>query len=234
MTSRVITAIATRQGTSENNADAVAVFTSEAGVTAVCVVDMIGHSPQAPAVGWLCAETAVRVGARSGPLAGVLAAAALVADPGTGTDPEPSGVTVLALAHPGEETRLAWVGDCAAYGWDGTTLHPRTTPQSMGEFLRWNQDTDLAPQHDNWVRVDLATAVATTVAVSAVPASEPLVLLVSDGVADQVPPHVMEHLVRQHATDPQTLAQALVDAARDQPTGRDDATAAAVLLSPIT
>ncbi|MER6911133.1 hypothetical protein ABT354_05595 [Streptomyces sp. NPDC000594] len=225
MTHRVITAVATRMGTDANNADAVAVFRSETGTTAACVVDMVGHAPTAPAVGRLCAETAARVGAQRGALAGLVAAGALVADPGAGEEPEPTGVAVLALASPGEETRLAWVGDCAAYGWDGTTLHPRTTPQSMGEFLRWNQDLDLAPEHDNWVRVDLATVVPTNVAVSSVPASERLVLLVSDGVTDQVPHHLMEDLVRQHATDPRALAQALVDAARAEPSGRrDDAT----------
>ncbi|MEV3875036.1 hypothetical protein [Streptomyces sp. NPDC049906] len=220
----MITAIATRQGTDRNNADASAVFTTETGTTAACVVDMIGHADTAPDVGLLCAETAVRIGAQRGALAGLVSAAALVADPGDRDEPEPSGVAVLAIASEGEDTHLAWVGDCRAYSWTGTELRARTTPHSMGEFLRWNQDTDLAPQHDNWVRTDLAGTTPTTVALATAPAGE-LVLLLSDGVDDQVPPAVMARLVREHHADPQALATALVEAAQDQPSGdRDDAT----------
>ncbi|MGW0926476.1 hypothetical protein ACWD3J_46895 [Streptomyces sp. NPDC002755] len=40
-----------------------------------------------------------------------------------------------------------------------------------------------------------------------------LVLLVSDGVADQVPPEVFARLCREHAADPQSAWVALVDGA---------------------
>ncbi|MGW6455523.1 PP2C family serine/threonine-protein phosphatase [Streptomyces sp. NPDC055078] len=229
MTAMQITT-ATRQGTDDNNADATAVFTSASGTTAACIVDMIGHADSVPTVGQLLAETAIRIGAQRGALAGLLAAGMLVADPGGGEEPEPDGVAILAITEPGEETILAFVGDCRAYSWDGETLSPRTDRHTMGEFLRWNQDVDLAPEHDNWVRTSLAKATPTSVALSAAPAGE-LLILMSDGVDDQVDPEVMVQLVRDHHDDPDTLATALVTAAQARPSGRrDDATA--IILAP--
>jgi PPM family protein phosphatase len=228
--------IATRQGTGENNADAGAVFTSETGVTAVCVVDMIGHASTAPAVGQLLAETAVRVGAQRGPLAGLLAAAMLVADPGAGDEPEPDGVAVLAVARPGRPVELGWVGDCQAYGWDGRRLAARTDPHTMGTYLGQYgmppvPEQQLAAAHDAWVRTTLATATATSVALSEAPAGE-LLVLVSDGVYEQIPHERIERLLREHAETPQALAGALVAAAAPGADGdRDDATAAVIYQS---
>lgn len=39
----------------------------------------------------------------------------------------------------------------------------------MGAFLRQNGDVELALHHDNWIRVSLATATPTTVALSEIP-----------------------------------------------------------------
>ncbi|MGW5677562.1 hypothetical protein ACWEV4_21175 [Streptomyces sp. NPDC003860] len=225
------TAVATRQGTDSNNADASATFTAADGTLAACVVDMIGHAPTAPRVGVLCAESAARVGAQRGALAGILAAAAIVADPGAATTPEPDGVAILAVATPGDDVRLAWVGDCAAYSWDGTHLRARSTPQSMGEFLRQYGMPGASVAYDAWVRLSLSTATPTNVAVASIPAPE-LVLVMSDGAVDQIEHAAMEALVRAHAHDPQSLATALVDAARTTSGRRDDTTV--TILTPTT
>ncbi|MEU5976406.1 SpoIIE family protein phosphatase [Streptomyces sp. NPDC047315] len=221
-------ATASRQGTGTNNADSAAAFTAADGTLAAAVVDMIGHAPTAPRVGMLCAETAVRVGSQKGALAGILAAAALVADPGAGDEPEPDGVAVLAVVEP-DETRLAWVGDCVALSWNGKQLLRRSTPQSMGEFLRINDDEGRAIKHDNWVRIALSTSTATNVAVTSVPRDE-LLLLVSDGVVDQVEHGTLETLVLEHADNPQALVDAIVAAAEPDERGRrDDATAVVIV-----
>ncbi|MGW4028266.1 hypothetical protein ACWEFL_02920 [Streptomyces sp. NPDC004838] len=222
--------IATRQGIASNNADAAARFTAADGTTAVAVVDMIGHAPEAPAVGRLLAETAVRIGAQRGPLAGLLAAAMLIADPGAGDEPEPDGVAVLAVARPGRPVELGWVGDCRAYGWDGRRLAARTDPHTMGAYLRQYGMPPvgggvLAAAHDAWVRTTLAAATATSVALAEVPAGE-LLVLVSDGVWGQVRHEEMERLAREHGSTPEQLAATLVAAAVPGADGeRDDATA---------
>ncbi|WNV86649.1 SpoIIE family protein phosphatase [Umezawaea sp. Da 62-37] len=99
----------------------------------------------------------------------------------------------------------------------------------MGAYLRQNGDVDLAPQHDNWVRLSLASATPTTVALSHAPAGE-LVLLVSDGL-DDVPLPDLAALVAHHHHDPQALVDAIVATGEEDETGyRDDATA--VVLCP--
>lgn len=216
----VLHAAASRRGTRDHNMDAAAVFEASNGLVAAAVVDGIGNDRSGAEIMRDLARYAVRIGANKGALAGVLGAAAYIEDPGV-EDYQPDGVIVLALAEPGEPTQLGWVGDSHAYSWDGTTLHRRTTPHTMGEFLRQNGDADLAPQHDNWIRVSLASATPATVARSEAPAGE-LVLLVSDGL-DEVD---LEELAREHHRDPQALAEAVVAAAQAGDDGyRDDATA---------
>ncbi|KOT49937.1 MULTISPECIES: hypothetical protein [Streptomyces] len=229
MTEPAITAAAaTRRGVRDHNMDAVATFRAANGTTAAAIIDGIGNDPHGPQIMQLLAATACRIGAVRGALAGILAAAALIDDPGS-DDYAPDGVAVLALAEPGEPTRLGWVGDSHAYSWDGRKLVRRTDPHTMGAYLRQNGDLDLAPQHDNWVRISLCTATATTVALAEAPAGE-LMLLISDGL-DTLPHRELEALVRQHSADPQALADALVAAAKPEASGyRDDATA--VVLAP--
>lgn len=216
-------AAATRRGVRDHNMDAPAIFRAESGIIAAAVVDGIGNDELGAQTMRLLAETAARIGATKGALAGVLAAAALIEDPGV-EEYKPDGVLVLALAEPGRSTLLGWVGDSHAYSWDGTALRRRTDPHTMGAYLRQNGDTELAPEHDNWVRISLSTATPTTVALSEAPAGE-LVLLLSDGL-DEVPLNELEALVAQHQADPQALADAIVAAAREGEDGyRDDATA---------
>jgi PPM family protein phosphatase len=224
-------ATATRRGSRPVNMDAAAVFTTSTGLVAAAVVDGIGNDEHGAATMRLMAETAARIGATKRALAGVLAAAALIDDPGT-QPYHPNGVLVLALAEPGQPTALAWVGDAHAYSWDGTHLHRRTDPHTMGAFLRQNGDVDLAPHHDNWVLTSLATTTATTVARSEAPIGE-LVVLMSDGL-DDVPHTELEALLARHHDDPQALAEALVATAAPDSSGyRDDATVI-VLAPPIT
>ncbi len=216
-------ASATRRGVRDHNMDAAALFQASTGVAVAAIVDGIGNDLDGAATMRLLAESAVRIGATKGALAGVLAAAALVEDPGIHPH-MPDGVIVLALTVPGRPTHLAWVGDSHAYTWDGAALHQRTDPHTMGAYLRGNGVSDLAPLHDSWVRVTLSTATVTNVAVTSAPADE-LVLLLSDGL-DSVPHDELEGLTRKHHDNPEALADALVAAARETEDGyRDDATA---------
>ncbi|MFF4531598.1 PP2C family protein-serine/threonine phosphatase [Streptomyces sp. NPDC001407] len=227
---RVITvARATRKGTREHNADAAAVHVYPvADVTAAAVVDGIGNDPEVVAAARIAAEVAVRVGARKGGLAGLLAAAELYADPGA--DPvEPDAVAVLALAEPGQETRVHWIGDCRAWGFDGRRLRQYTIDHTMGEHLR-QKGASLAEAalHDNWVRTSLGTATVGTVNFTEVP--DPLVILTSDGVHDALDRDVLDGLIHAHPDSPQALADALVRAAQADTSGyRDDATAVVLL-----
>jgi PPM family protein phosphatase len=181
-TAVAVYASASRRGTRRSNCDAAAVFTSNAGTLAAALVDGTGNTPHIASVARLCAETAARVGAQRGPLAGILSASLLVADPAE----EANGVAVCAVAYSdGGPVEVTWVGDCRAYGWAGTTLRRYTTDHTVGEQLRRNGAAlELAAEHDNWITTSLAHAVVATVYQVQVDAS--LVLLTSDGVHDQV------------------------------------------------
>ncbi|MFJ2026320.1 hypothetical protein ACIODW_21305 [Streptomyces sp. NPDC087897] len=220
----IITASATRTGTENDNADAASTYTAADGVVGAAVIDGIGHSPGTSALTPVLAVVAARTAATRGPLAGLLSAAQLVSDPGPGGD-EPNAVAAVATTHPDGETEVAWVGDCDAYGWDGTVLTRYTTPHTVGHQLRRNgAPWEVADAHDNWVRTTLAHAVVATVTEVTVP--DPVVLLLSDGVHDQTPHNDLTALVHEHATNPQALATALVAAASADAGGyRDDATA---------
>jgi serine/threonine protein phosphatase PrpC len=221
-------AVATRRGVREHNMDAALVFVASTGIVAAAVVDGIGNDHHGAHTMRLLAETAARIGATKGPLAGTLAAAALIEDPGV-QQYRPDGVAVLAVAQSGEPTLLSWVGDSHAYSWDGAVLCRRTDPHTMGAYLRQGGHFgEVVVQFDSWVRVSLSTATATNVALSEVPAGE-LVLLVSDGL-DEVPAEDLAALVKQHQDDPQALVGAIVAAASEDTEGyRDDATAVVLM-----
>lgn len=90
--------------------------------------------------------------------AGLIAATELYGDPGAVTV-DPDAVPVLALAEPGEEIWVYWIGDCRVWGFDGERLRQYTKDHSMGEFLRRNGDPPTeAALHDNWVRTSLGQA----------------------------------------------------------------------------
>ncbi|MGW6389089.1 SpoIIE family protein phosphatase [Streptomyces sp. NPDC055103] len=217
---------ATRLGTTAPSGDAVAVHVQEDGTTAAAVVDGIGHSLRVSSVAQLLATVMARVSARRGSLAGLLTGTELVADPGSGDEPEPDAVAVVATARAaGDEIRIAWVGDCRAYGLEGGRLRPLTADHNLAEQLALCGYTGEIPRPAaKWVRTTVRSAVVATV--SEAWTRSPLVVLMSDGVHDQVPHAAMETLALTHGDEPQALAEALVAAAETGSDGvRDDATA---------
>ncbi|MFD8609766.1 hypothetical protein [Streptomyces sp. NPDC059631] len=218
--------IAQREGTAGPIADAAATYTSPStGRTAFAVVDGMGHSTDIVRLAPMLAETAARVGATRGALAGLLSAGLLVTDPG------PDAVGVLFVTREDGSAELVWSGDCQASRWDGTALCRLTTNHNLAAYLtRAATDAGNVPVTAlaDFVGITLGLAVPATVPYVSVPARGVLVLT-SDGVHDQVRPDVIEALVREHHTDPQALADALVAAAGPNAQGyRDDATAVVV------
>ncbi len=215
--------IAQREGTGGPIADATATYTSTStGHTAAALVDGMGHDPEIVRLAPMLAETAARVGAGRGALAGLLSAGLLTADPG------PDAVGVLAVVREDGGAGLVWAGDCRAYRWDGTELQQLTTDHNMAAYLtRAAKDAGTVPTAAlaDFVSVTLGLATPATVAYVSVPANG-LLILTSDGVHDQVPAPIVEQLIREHQDQPQLLATALVTAAGADTAGyRDDATA---------
>ncbi len=229
LTPAVEVGVASRPGTVLPSGDAAAAWAASTGTVAAVVVDGVGHDHGVDHLADLLAQVAARTGATRGALAGLMAAASLVADPGTDDEPR-HAVAALAVVDPDHrETRVAWVGDCRAYGWDGRTLRRYSTDHTMGQWLRALRgvDVDVPPALDAGVRVTLATATVATVAEVGIP--DPLVLITSDGVHDHLDHHEMVALVRTRHDAPQTLADELVDAVPDEGGWRDDATAVVLL-----
>lgn len=220
------TATATRQGTDTPNCDRAAHYTSELGVTAGAVIDGTGHDDTIAEVMHAVAAVAVRVGAQRGALAGLMSAAELVTDRG----PDgygPTGVGVLAVPFY-DTVDVAWIGDCRAYGWDGngSGLIRYTTDHTLGEQLRRNgAPWEVSEEHNNWSVTTLCHATIATIRQVQIPAGH-TVILTSDGVHDAITRDRLAGIVREHAHDPQALADALVAAPEtDQDGFRDDATA---------
>lgn len=250
---RILTATATRQGTSSDNADGVAVHATSRGTVAAAIVDMIGHGDGIDHLADLLAAVIARTAARHHyGLPALLAARELVADkPAEG--PVHDGVTITAVANPNPDglySRLiedgvpvyliAWTGDAEARTWDGSKLERVSTPETVGEQLRANGvPLDLAAHHDNWIRTSLRTAHPASVSTVEADARK-LLVLSSDGVADQLPEGRFAELLACHLPDLATAApgdlesaaRALVDAVQADAGGyRDDATACLLLLA---
>lgn len=224
MTATITTAIATRQGTSSNNADGAATFAGENGDVAAAVIDIAGHHPNAPAIADLLAQTTVRVATHKGDTAALLTAGLLVADDGANEDAEPDGVAVCAVAHPDGDTDITWIGDSQAHSWDGHTLTRLTTPHTVGEQLRrrYNISVDVSQAADDVITTRLGSATPATVIGTST--TDPLVILTTDG-ADYLPDGKLQELIAMHADNPQGLAGAIVTAAEEDANGyRDDVT----------
>ncbi|MET8974345.1 hypothetical protein ABZX85_01875 [Streptomyces sp. NPDC004539] len=222
------TGLATREGTALDNADAARVYRLANGTVGAAVVDGIGHGPHTSATVPLLAEVAARISARRGPIAGLLTASELIADAGA-DGAEADAVAVALRAFPDDDVMVVnWTGDSRAYGWNGERLELYTDDHTVGKQLRANGVAlNIARAHDNWLRTSLARASIGTVYTAGI--KDPLVILTSDGVHDQIPEAELTALVREHADDPQALAAALVAAARPDDTGyRDDATAVVI------
>ncbi|NUV40899.1 hypothetical protein [Streptomyces sp. CAI-24] len=222
------TGFATREGTAADNADAAKVYVLFDGTVGAAVIDGIGHGPHTSRTAPLLAETAARVTAHRGALAGILSAGLLVAD--EGHDGEEANAVAVAVLVDDAGARAAWVGDCDVLGWDGVRLRRYSTPQVMGEWVRqYGPPVEIAAHYDDWVRVSLHSATVATTGEVDIPDEVVLLLLLSDGAHDQVPADVMEDLTREYHHDPQALANAIVAAARSDENGyRDDATAVVI------
>lgn len=219
-------ATATRTGTTTPSGDACVVHVQQDGTTAAALLDGIGHSPRVASTAQLLATVIARVSARRGSLAGLLTGTELVADAGSGDEPQPDAVAVVATVRAGEDQiRIAWVGDCRAYALEGGGLRPLTADHNLADQLvRCGYTGEIPRPAAKWVRTTVRSAAVATVAEAWTPA--PLVVLTSDGVHDQVPHGAMEALALRYEDDPQALSEALVAAAEAGADGvRDDATA---------
>ncbi|MEQ4610666.1 SpoIIE family protein phosphatase [Streptomyces cavourensis] len=227
----IITGLATREGTAEDNADAARVYVLADGTVGAAVIDGIGHGPHTAATTPLLAEVAARIAARRDPLAGLLTASELIADEGADGE-EADAVAVAVRARPDDDIAIVtWTGDSRAYGWNGQRLNLYTDDHTVGAQLRANGvSLKIAREHDNWLRTSLARASIGTVYTAGI--RDDLIVLTSDGVHDQMTMDDMVALVREHAQDPQTLADALVATARADESGyRDDATVVVIAVT---
>ncbi|MFE5859770.1 SpoIIE family protein phosphatase [Streptomyces virginiae] len=222
-TSAIVVGRAQRPGTEAPCADGMDVQRRR---TAVCaaVVDGAGHHPDVVRYAGLAPVVITHFGVVLGGLPGLMTAGQM----GAAYDLPPHASAVVAFMELGAMTSVHWIGDCRAYGFDGVELTLWSDDQTMGAWLRRNGGAAVefdAAQHDNWARLGLAQASAATCRQVQIPEEVPLVLLVSDGVSDQVEEELFVRLCRDHGQDPQALADAIVAAAEADKTGyRDDAT----------
>ncbi|MFF1715758.1 PP2C family protein-serine/threonine phosphatase [Streptomyces sp. NPDC058268] len=223
----VAVGVAQRPGTEPPCADGQDIQRCGTRVCAV-VVDGAGHHEAVVRYASIAPTAVTHTGMVVGGLAGLIAAGQMA----QAYDVPPHASAVYALVAPGRPTSVHWIGDCRCYGWDGTVLTQWTTDQTMGQWLRRNGGipVEIAEQHDNWSRLVLAQAGPATCRQVEIPEEVRLVLLVSDGISDQVDHATAERLCRTHGADPQALADALITAVKEDAEGyRDDATVVALL-----
>ncbi|MFH8752971.1 SpoIIE family protein phosphatase [Streptomyces rimosus] len=219
--------IAQRPGTEAPCADGAHVHRRDDRVCAA-VVDGAGHRQEVVDFARHAPSVITLMGMAMGGLVGLTTAGRMT----DAYDRPPHMSAVYASMEPGHATGIHWIGDCRAYGWDGEKLTQWSTDQTMGQWLRWNGGVpiEIAETQDNWARLGLAQATEMTCRQVEIPEEARLVLLVSDGISDQVDQGDAEELCRVHGTDPQALADALVAAAEEDEDGyRDDATVVALL-----
>ncbi|KUF17470.1 hypothetical protein AT728_16340 [Streptomyces silvensis] len=197
------------------------------------VVDGAGHREETVDFARRAPSVITLMGMAMGGLVGLITAGRMA----DAYDRPPHMTAVCASMEPGLPTSIHWIGDARAYGWDGQGLTLYSQDQTMGEWLRWNGGRtieilpkEVAESQDNWALLGLAQATEMTCRQLQIPEEVPLVLLVSDGISDQVDQESAEALCRTHFDAPQALAEALVAAAEgevEEDTGvlyRDDAT----------
>ncbi|MFE0648186.1 hypothetical protein ACFVZH_06310 [Streptomyces sp. NPDC059534] len=222
--------VAQRPGTNPPCADGVDVQRRGDEVCAA-VVDGAGHRADTVRYARIAPAVITHLGMSLDGLAALMTAGQMA----KAYEQPPHASAVFACMRPGVPTVVHWIGDCRAYGWDGTALTQWSTDQTMGEWLRVNGGVpvEIAENHDNWSRLGLAKASAATCRQVEIPEEVGLVLLVSDGVPDHVGLNTVEALCRSHGSEPQVLADALVAAARGDSEGyRDDTTAVVLARGP--
>jgi serine/threonine protein phosphatase PrpC len=220
--------VAQRPGTQPPCADGADVQRRGERVSAA-VVDGAGHHQDVVRYAAVTPPVITHTGIALGGLAALITAGQMA----HAYDTPPHASAVYASMEPGRPAMIHWIGDCRAYGWDGEHLALWSTDMTMGAWLRINGGVpvEIAERHDNWSRLGLAQAAPATCRQVEIPETTALVLLVSDGVSDQVGHETIEELCRSCGTDPQALADQLVAAAEPDPDGyRDDATAVVLLL----
>ncbi|MFJ3182590.1 SpoIIE family protein phosphatase [Streptomyces sp. NPDC086796] len=226
---RVIVAVAQRPGSEPPCADGVDVQRRGDRVSAV-VVDGAGHDQDVVRYAAVVPPVITHTGIALGGLAGLMAAGQMAYAYGT----PPHASAVYASAEPGWPTSVHWIGDCRAYGWHEGQLTLWSTDMTMGQWLRRNGGVPvkIAEAHDNWARLGLAQSAPSTCRQVEIPEETALVLLVSDGISDQVSAAVIRELCRIHGADPQALADALVAAVQPDADGYRDDASVVVLLRP--
>lgn len=223
----VTVAVAQRPGTESPCADGVDVQRRGDRVSGA-VVDGAGHHDDVVRYAAVVPPVITHTGIALGGLAALVTAGQMA----YAYDTPPHASAIYASVEPGRPTGVHWIGDCRAYGWDGDQLTLWSTDMTMGQWLRWNGGVPvkIAEAHDNWARLGLAQSAPATCRQVEIPEEIPLVLLVSDGVSDQVPQETWAELCRTHGKRPQALADALVAAAEADGDGyRDDASVVVLL-----
>ncbi|MFI5987724.1 SpoIIE family protein phosphatase [Streptomyces sp. NPDC051555] len=223
----VVVGVAQRPGTEPPCADGHDVQRRGSKVCAA-VVDGAGHHENVVRYSSVAPAVMTHIGMTLGGLAGLITAGQMA----HAYDTPPHASAVYACMEPGWPTAVHWLGDARAYGFDGTALVQWSTDATMGNWLRRNGGVpvEIAEHHDNWSRLGLSQAGPATCRQVEIPENIKLILLVSDGISDQVDAQTMETLCRRHEADPQALADALVAAVKEDGDGyRDDATVIAML-----
>jgi len=221
---------ATARAGRPTNADSVAThrYPDDHGTVAVAVVDGTGSTPEAVTAAYLAAEVAARFGARYGAHRGVTAASAMLANPSQDF-PSPDGVIALAVATPGQPTRIAAVGDCVIYGVNGIDVRRLTAPHTHGQRLRAaGQPDDVARNHDHEVYLSVGRATEDTVTVT--DTTDAVLALLSDGITAALNHDQIAKVLRANTTDADACANALVNAAVHARPKGDNVTAAVIVI----
>jgi serine/threonine protein phosphatase PrpC len=130
---------------------------------AAAVVDGIGHGSDVVEAAGLMAQVSARMAARRGVTAAMLTAGDLISQPGQ-TVAAPDVVGVVAMVPALGNAQVAWVGDCEALGWDGTSLTRYTTRATLGQqMLEYGALEDTALVLDDVVRTSYARITPVTV-----------------------------------------------------------------------
>ncbi|WP_282790858.1 hypothetical protein [Streptomyces sp. CC224B] len=146
MTAPIRYALAQRPGTTPPCADGVDIQAAGDQVSAA-VVDGAGHRPGTVRYANVASAVITHFGITHGGLAGLITAGQMA----HAYDTIPIASAVYARMEPGLPTGVHWIGDCRAYGWDGSALRQYSTDQTMGEYLRRNGvAVEVAEEHDNW------------------------------------------------------------------------------------
>ncbi|MGW3463361.1 hypothetical protein ACWDE9_28895, partial [Streptomyces olivaceoviridis] len=98
------------------------------------VIDGAGHHPDVVRYATVVPPVITHTGIALGGLAALITAGQMAA----AYDAPPHACAVYASMKPGRPTRVHWIGDCRAYGWDGQHLLLWSTDMTMGQWLRVN------------------------------------------------------------------------------------------------